>query len=187
MEKTSQIPITVGIPHNKIVQDLKFNSLNNHGSPLVKRPSTRRDDSTELASFSDNRSSSPLVYNINNVNNNNYVSGNTKIVSDLLTLLQTMNNPLPIEVIPNLMNRSASRHQLSNKGSVTDFLPLASVNALATTRSSDTTSQISKQYDALSLKSYTSVGMGSTDGKKMIVRKIPTSPVELFNLVNPPM
>ncbi|CAH1283761.1 unnamed protein product [Diabrotica balteata] len=28
--------------------------------------------------------------------------------------------------------------------------------------------------------------MGSTDGKKMIVRRVPTSPVELFNIVNPP-
>lgn len=37
-----------------------------------------------------------------------------------------------------------------------------------------------------SLRSWASVGMGSTDGKKMIVRRVPTSPVELFNIVNPP-
>lgn len=40
--------------------------------------------------------------------------------------------------------------------------------------------------DAASLGSWASVGMGSTDGKKMIVRRVPTSPVELFNIVNPP-
>lgn len=37
-----------------------------------------------------------------------------------------------------------------------------------------------------SVRSWASVGMGSTDGKKMIVRRVPTSPVELFNIVNPP-
>ncbi|KAG5896455.1 hypothetical protein JTB14_002597 [Gonioctena quinquepunctata] len=48
-------------------------------------------------------------------------------------------------------------------------------------------SHISKQaFDAVSLRSWASVGMGSTDGKKMIVRRVPTSPVELFNIVNPP-
>ncbi|CAG9760085.1 unnamed protein product [Ceutorhynchus assimilis] len=41
-------------------------------------------------------------------------------------------------------------------------------------------------YDAGSARSWASVGMGSTDGKKMIVRRVPTSPVELFNIVNPP-
>ncbi|ERL92777.1 hypothetical protein D910_10085 [Dendroctonus ponderosae] len=40
--------------------------------------------------------------------------------------------------------------------------------------------------DAGSVRSWASVGMGSTDGKKMIVRRVPTSPVELFNIVNPP-
>lgn len=42
------------------------------------------------------------------------------------------------------------------------------------------------QPDAASLRSWASVGMGSTDGKKMIVRRVPTSPGELFNIVNPP-
>lgn len=42
------------------------------------------------------------------------------------------------------------------------------------------------QSDAASLRSWASVGMGSTDGRKMIVRRVPTSPVELFNIVNPP-
>lgn len=40
--------------------------------------------------------------------------------------------------------------------------------------------------DAASVRSWASVGMGSTDGKKMIIRRVPTSPVELFNIVNPP-
>lgn len=55
------------------------------------------------------------------------------------------------------------------------------------TGSSDSGSHVSKPYsDAASVRSWASVGMGSTDGKKMIVRKVPTSPVELFNMVNPP-
>lgn len=52
---------------------------------------------------------------------------------------------------------------------------------------SETGSHVSRPFsDAASVRSWASVGMGSTDGKKMIVRKVPTSPVELFNIVNPP-
>lgn len=40
--------------------------------------------------------------------------------------------------------------------------------------------------DAVSLRSLASIGMGSTDGKRMVIRKVPTSPVELLNIVNPP-
>ncbi|XP_074031277.1 sodium- and chloride-dependent GABA transporter ine-like isoform X2 [Leptinotarsa decemlineata] len=53
--------------------------------------------------------------------------------------------------------------------------------------SSESGSHVSKQpSDTVSLRSWASVGMGSTDGKKMIVRRVPTSPTELFNIVNPP-
>ncbi|CAG9817388.1 unnamed protein product [Phaedon cochleariae] len=53
--------------------------------------------------------------------------------------------------------------------------------------SSESGSHVSKNpSEAASLRSWASVGMGSTDGKKMIVRRVPTSPVELFNIVNPP-
>ncbi|XP_060527837.1 sodium- and chloride-dependent GABA transporter ine-like [Cylas formicarius] len=47
-------------------------------------------------------------------------------------------------------------------------------------------SQSKPLSDVGSVRSWASVGMGSTDGKKMIVRRVPTSPVELFNIVNPP-
>lgn len=40
--------------------------------------------------------------------------------------------------------------------------------------------------DAASIRSWASVGLGSTDGKKMIIRRVPTSPEELFQIVNPP-
>lgn len=49
---------------------------------------------------------------------------------------------------------------------------------------SDAGSHVSR--DNASLRSWASVGMGSTDGKKMIIRRVPTTPVELFNIVNPP-
>lgn len=52
-----------------------------------------------------------------------------------------------------------------------------------TTNDSDTAKYSS---DAISIRSWASVGMGSTDGRKMIVRRVPTSTVELFNIVNPP-
>lgn len=51
---------------------------------------------------------------------------------------------------------------------------------------SDCPSQISKFQDAMSVRSLASIGMGSTDGRKMVIRRVPTSPNELFSLVNPP-
>lgn len=64
-----------------------------------------------------------------------------------------------------------------------DITPPSSITA-AGRPGSDTGSHVSR--DNASIRSWASVGMGSTDGKKMIIRRVPTTPVELFNIVNPP-
>lgn len=52
---------------------------------------------------------------------------------------------------------------------------------------SDSGSQMSQRFnDTVSMRSLASIGMGSTDGRKMIIRRVPTSPNELMNIVNPP-
>jgi hypothetical protein len=38
----------------------------------------------------------------------------------------------------------------------------------------------------MSVRSLASVGMGSTDGRKVTIRRVPTSPTELFNIVHSP-
>jgi hypothetical protein len=38
----------------------------------------------------------------------------------------------------------------------------------------------------VSVRSVASVGMGSTDGRKVTIRRVPTSPTELFNIVKSP-
>ncbi len=40
--------------------------------------------------------------------------------------------------------------------------------------------------DATSIRSLVSIGMGSTDGRKMVIRKVPNSPTELLYYINPP-
>jgi len=40
-------------------------------------------------------------------------------------------------------------------------------------------------YDATSVRSLASIGMGSTDGRKMVIRRVPNSPTELLNIVTP--
>lgn len=39
--------------------------------------------------------------------------------------------------------------------------------------------------DVVSVRSLASIGMGSTDGRKLTIRRVPTSPTELLNLANP--
>lgn len=39
--------------------------------------------------------------------------------------------------------------------------------------------------DATSIRSLASIGIGSTDGKKMIVRKVPATASELLSIMNP--
>jgi solute carrier family 6 (neurotransmitter transporter, taurine) member 6 len=39
---------------------------------------------------------------------------------------------------------------------------------------------------ASSVKSLASIGMGSTDGRKMVIRRVPNSPSELLSYINPP-
>lgn len=41
--------------------------------------------------------------------------------------------------------------------------------------------------DATSVRSLASFGLGVTDGKRMIIRKVPNSPAELIQLINPPL
>lgn len=40
--------------------------------------------------------------------------------------------------------------------------------------------------DASSVRSLASIGMGSTDGKRMVIRKVPNSPSELLSYISPP-
>lgn len=40
--------------------------------------------------------------------------------------------------------------------------------------------------DANSIRSLTSIGIGCTDGRKMIVKRVPNSPTELLGLVQQP-
>jgi hypothetical protein len=40
--------------------------------------------------------------------------------------------------------------------------------------------------DASSVRSLASIGMGSTDGKRMVIRKVPNSPSELLSYLSPP-
>ncbi|XP_045518901.1 sodium- and chloride-dependent GABA transporter ine-like [Pieris brassicae] len=47
-------------------------------------------------------------------------------------------------------------------------------------------SESSTNHYAPSVRSLASIGMGCTDGRKMVIRRVPTSPTELFHLVRPP-
>ncbi|XP_033212100.1 sodium- and chloride-dependent GABA transporter ine isoform X2 [Belonocnema kinseyi] len=40
--------------------------------------------------------------------------------------------------------------------------------------------------DSVSIRSLASIGMGSSDGRKLTIRRVPTSPSELLNMVHPP-
>ncbi|XP_011138636.1 sodium- and chloride-dependent GABA transporter ine isoform X1 [Harpegnathos saltator] len=40
--------------------------------------------------------------------------------------------------------------------------------------------------DAVSIRSLASIGLGSSDGRKLTIRRVPTSPSELLNMVHPP-
>lgn len=40
--------------------------------------------------------------------------------------------------------------------------------------------------ESVSIRSLASIGMGSSDGRKLTIRRVPTSPSELLNMVHPP-
>ncbi|XP_037958165.1 sodium- and chloride-dependent GABA transporter ine isoform X2 [Teleopsis dalmanni] len=40
--------------------------------------------------------------------------------------------------------------------------------------------------DVMSVRSLASIGIGSTDGRKIVIRRVPNTPTELFSLVHPP-
>lgn len=48
-------------------------------------------------------------------------------------------------------------------------------------------SQVPRSFpDTISIKSLASIGLGSSDGRKLTIRRVPTSPSELLNVVHPP-
>lgn len=47
-------------------------------------------------------------------------------------------------------------------------------------------SEYGTSHYAPSVRSLASIGMGCTDGRKMVIKRVPTSPTELFHLVRPP-
>ncbi|KAL2743450.1 sodium- and chloride-dependent GABA transporter ine isoform X1 [Vespula maculifrons] len=52
---------------------------------------------------------------------------------------------------------------------------------------SDGNGQVGRPFtDSVSIRSLASIGMGSSDGRKLTIRRVPTSPSELLNLVHPP-
>lgn len=40
--------------------------------------------------------------------------------------------------------------------------------------------------DVTSVRSLASIGIGSTDGRRLVIRRVPQTPTELLNIVNPP-
>lgn len=40
--------------------------------------------------------------------------------------------------------------------------------------------------DVTSVRSLASIGIGSTDGRKLVIKRVPQTPTELLNIVNPP-
>lgn len=189
MEDVAHIPISVGIPQQKAAHGFQLN--NGHA---LENPS----EDTELVPLHANHRQPSVVHNNNR---NNYVSGTIRGTEalDIINLLEAMKKnkdhrvevKIPAEYVPYLQRHPSSHFKQLSKNSMTDVtppnsLPSGPLSPLSLRPGSDSSSQHSRQMDAISVKSYASVGMGSTDGKKMIVRKIPTSPVELFNLVNPP-
>ncbi|XP_011707804.1 PREDICTED: sodium- and chloride-dependent GABA transporter ine [Wasmannia auropunctata] len=47
-------------------------------------------------------------------------------------------------------------------------------------------SQTRSYPDTISIRSLASIGLGSSDGRKLTIRRVPTSPSELLNVVHPP-
>lgn len=87
---------------------------------------------------------------------------------------------------PSIVHMNSHFRRENSARSLKNYYLINEINQTKLT-SGDLGSYNTKYYsDAISIKSWASVGMGSTDGKKMIVRRIPTSTVELFNIVNPP-
>lgn len=65
--------------------------------------------------------------------------------------------------------------------------PPTKCQTLPSVASSSEGSHMSRvQSDGMSNRSIASIGMGSTDGKRLVIRKLPQSPEQLLNIVNSP-
>lgn len=166
---------------------LCFNALNNNNKPLVSR---KMDIKVEPVHQKNHNSEEIVLRNYGDMNQVGLPLeiGSTEIcdISNFETILPN----LPL-MNPNLshlnQNFVRSKYQNSVRSWKSDEARgTSSTNSFSNRPFSDSSSQISRPFSDSSIRSLASIGMGSTDGRRMIIRKIPQSPSELFNIVNPP-
>lgn len=161
---------------NKVKQDDKLSLVSNNIKPIIIQKMNGTKSSKIPVEINCDSSESQEL---------NSTESNT-------SRLARIGNDLPNLIIPNHSQSNHSsplplRYQNSFKYGRPIHLEISPPVSYLGRLGTETPSQISKMNsDTSSYLSWTSVGLGSTDGKKMIVRKVPTSPEELFNIVNPP-
>ncbi|XP_017774368.1 PREDICTED: uncharacterized protein LOC108561088 [Nicrophorus vespilloides] len=182
---------------NLLMGDLQFNASNKRNgikysasgstTSSTPTPTTPTSASFELrpVNFKNgpmtNVNNNSLILN-NNVNNSSVDSKKTAAVNGFAACRR---HDMPMLIMPNLKQQqqiSSFRQYrtdpflLQQQQQQRDYTVPGHISRICSNATSSSSSP----------KSWTSVGMGCTDGKKMIVKRVPTSPNELFNIVNPP-
>lgn len=197
MEPHGQNLLNDKVPLSKGINSIQFNALNSNQNHCTDK--FKHDDRHSLepsfhgcdvpARVNGLRSKIPLEHNCDYSEKSPIFRIDS---SDKVPRIFKSGNELPVLTMSNQTSSNPHsplqlRHHNSLRYIRERNLEITPPNSYAGPPMSDTASQISKMYsDTNSLRSWASVGLGSTDGKKMIVRRVPTSPVELFNIVNPP-
>lgn len=155
--------------------------LNNNNKPIIVR---------KMTSINSNVSQPNSI--INNCDNDVVEAVSRDLQTNSLSKSSKNGNYPKSLYLPNNQNLMSSELQgspiqIRHQGSFKPFKHYLQDITPPGQAGSETESQNSKLFsDITSMKSWTSVGMGSTDGRKMIVRRVPVTPMELFSIVNPP-
>lgn len=99
------------------------------------------------------------------------------------------NSPVPI-VTPSVQIRKVKSftdtHRIRDVNTASGAASARSLRPYDPVNSYPEGSDSGTNHYAPSMRSLASIGMGCTDGRKMVIRRVPTSPTELFHLVRPP-
>lgn len=96
-----------------------------------------------------------------------------------------VSNPTMTVLQPQMEAIIAPDHGVHLKSQLTQVNLPAAMGRISSYVFSDTNISSGKLISDPSIRSLASIGIGSTDGRRMIIRRVPTSPSELMNIMNP--
>lgn len=167
-----------------IIVPMNKNGTNGRVPPQVKVCSTNSSDSSEGKRTPPSGRCKRHLSHMQNGHLHSSSFGNMKPISRHYTWKPSVQGLKVPKNSPSLRSLKTSNSEVTK--STENHVLAASPSLRSFTYSDVPVTSLRPLSDVVSLRSLVSIGMGSTDGKKLVIRRVPTSPSDLLNFAHTP-